>query len=245
MKSSLSALIIAVAIITTAFIFAGAFKNRNRASNTIKVTGLGTKDFVSDLIVWSGNFTRRNSNLKDAYKELDGDRETIKKYLTGKGIPSDNIVFSSVDINKEFETIYDNKLNTRTSRFTGYRLEQKVTIESREVDKVEEISREVSELIHSGVEFYSENPQYYYTKLSELKIEMIAAATKDANDRASRIAENAGSEIGSLKNADMGVFQIVAQNSAEEFSWGGSFNTSSKRKTANITVRLEYILGGN
>ena len=86
----------------------------------------------------------------------------------------------------------------------------------------------------------TQDPQYYYTKLSELKIEMIAQATKDANERAKKIAENAGSTVGSLKNANMGVFQIVAQNSSEDFSWGGSFNTSSKRKTANITVKLEY-----
>jgi hypothetical protein len=115
-----------------------------------------------------------------------------------------------------------------------------VQIESNEVDKVEEISRQVSELINSGIELYSDKPQYYYTKLAELKIQMIAEATKDANNRAARIAENAGSSLGDLKNASMGVFQIVAQNSSEEYSWGGAFNTSSKRKTANITVDLEY-----
>lgn len=108
------------------------------------------------------------------------------------------------------------------------------------MNKVENISREVSELINSGIEFSSDPPQYYYTKLAELKIEMIADATKDAKVRAQRIADNAGSGLGTLKKADLGVFQIVAQNSAEEYAPGGSFNTSSKRKTATITVRLEY-----
>jgi hypothetical protein len=69
---------------------------------------------------------------------------------------------------------------------------------------------------------------------------MIAEATKDASTRAQKIAENAGSEVGKLKTAEMGVFQIVGQNSAEEYSWGGSFNTTSKRKTASITVKLDY-----
>ena len=61
-----------------------------------------------------------------------------------------------------------------------------------------------------------------------------------ASTTVTAMAENAGSSVGRLKNADMGVFQIVAQNSAEEYSWGGSFNTTSKRKTATITVKLEY-----
>jgi hypothetical protein len=40
--------------------------------------------------------------------------------------------------------------------------------------------------------------------------------------------------------ADMGVFQITAENSSEEYEWGGSFNTSSRRKTASVTIRLKY-----
>jgi len=240
MKNNLSSIIIGLSVIITAMVLGNAFQNRNKSANTIAVTGLGTKDFVSDLIVWSGNFSKRNMILKDAYAELDRDRETIRKYLNSKGISDANIVFSAVGINKEFQTIYDTEMNVKEQRFAGYLLDQSVTIESKEVEKIEDISRQVSELINSGVEFYSQDPQYYYTKLSELKIEMIAQATKDANERAKKIAENAGSTVGSLKNANMGVFQIVAQNSSEDFSWGGSFNTSSKRKTANITVKLEY-----
>ncbi len=240
MKAHLNSIIISSAIVLTALTFSIAFKNRNRTSNSISVTGLGSKDFVSDLIVWSGSFIRKSGNLKDAYSELDKDRENIKNYLISKGIKFDNIIFSAVDINKEFEDVYDNSGNKTKSIFSGYRLTQNIQIESKEVDKVEDVSRQVSELINSGIEFYSENPQYYYTKLAELKIEMIAEATKDANTRSEKIAENAGSSVGRLKNADMGVFQIVAQNSAEEYSWGGSFNTTSKRKTATITVKLEY-----
>jgi hypothetical protein len=119
-------------------------------------------------------------------------------------------------------------------------LSQQVQIKSDQVDQVEAVSRQVSELINSGIEFYSQAPEYYYTKLAELKLEMISEATKDANERAVRIAKQAGSAVGKLKSADMGVFQITAQNSSEDYSWGGSFNTSSKDKSASITVKLSY-----
>lgn len=240
MKSYLSSIIVGLSIVLTAYMFTDAFKNRNKTNNVISVTGLGSKDFVSDLIVWSGSFVKRNENLKEAYIALDADRESIKNYLISKGIKGDKIVFSAVDIEKEFDDIYDGQGNKTRSVFLGYRLMQNIQIESSEVDKVEGISRQVSELINSGIEFYSNPPAYYYTKLAALKIEMIAQATTDANVRAKSIAENAGSNIGKLKKADMGVFQIIAQNSSDDYSWGGSFNTSSKRKTANITVKLEY-----
>ena len=240
MKTILNTIIIGLAIVITAFVLSGAYKNRNQKSNTISVTGLGEKDFVSDLIVWSGSFVKKNTDLKSAYSDLNKDQESIKNYLVTNGVNEKNIIFSAVDIDKEFTDNYDNNGRRISSVFTGYRLTQSVQIESNEVDKVEDISRQVTELINSGIEFYSNQPQYYYTKLSKLKIEMIAEATKDANVRAEKIAENAGGELGKLKNANMGVFQIVAQNSSEEYSWGGSFNTSSKRKTATITVKLDY-----
>lgn len=240
MKSSVNSIIIGIAVIITALIFANAFRNRNQAANSISVTGLGKRDFVSDLIVWSGSFSRKNLDLKQAYATLDNDRENIRKYLTTKGVKSESIIFSAVELNKDFDEEYDNNGRRIRSEFTGYRLTQHVQIESSEVDKIEEISRQVTELINSGVEFNSDAPQYYYTKLAELKVEMIAEATKDAHQRAERIAANAGSKVGRLKQADMGVFQIVAQNSSEDYSWGGSFNTASKKKTATITMKLVY-----
>lgn len=240
MKYLANTIVAGLAIIIAAYLFSNAFQNRNRAADTISVTGLGKQDFVSDLIVWSGSFTKKNPVLRDAYAALDQDREVIRKYLTSKGIKEEEIVFSAVSINKEFQYQYDSNGNMRQQTFSGFALTQNVTIESKEVDKVESISREVSQLINSGVEFYSNPPEYYYTKLAELKIKMIAEATKDAHSRAKSIAENAGSSLGDLKKSDMGVFQIIAQNSSEEYSWGGSFNTSAKKKTANITVKLAY-----
>lgn len=239
-KTHLSSLIIAVAVLGSAYLLSNAYANRNKGNDTISVTGLGSKDFTSDLIVWSGSFHKKNLDLKMAYAELGAAREAIQAYLVGKGIPSDKLIFSAIDTEQQFDNRYDDEGNQVSSIFTGYRLQQSVQIESNEVEKVEEISRNVTELINSGIEFYSNNPNYYYTKLAELKIEMIAEATKDAQVRAEKIADNAGGHLGALKKADMGVFQIVGQNSSEDYSWGGSFNTSSKNKTASITVNLEY-----
>lgn len=240
MRSSLNFIIIALAVILSAYLFSHAFQNRNQSNNTISVTGLGQKDFVSDLIVWSGSFSRKNMTLKEAYAALDSDRENIKNYLSGKGITANEIVFSAVNFNKDFAYEYNANGSTKAQIFTGFTLTQTVTIQSKDVNKIEEISRQSSELINSGIEFYSNPPQYYYTKLAELKIQMIAEATKDAKNRAKSIAENAGAGLGHLKKSDMGVFQITGQNSSEDFSYGGSFNTSAKNKTANITVKLVY-----
>lgn len=241
MKNLGAAIAIGLALIITALVLVSGIKQRNDYNDTIVVTGLGKKDFISDLIVWSGSFSRLEMNLKDAYTKLDADREIIRKYFSAKGINEADLVFSAVDINKEYE--YQYLQNGGSNRiFKGYRLTQTVKIESKEVDKVENVSREVTELINQGVEFNSNTPQFYYTGLSDLKLEMISAATEDARQRAERIAENSNAKLGSLKEASMGVFQIIAQNSNEDYSWGGTFNTTAKKKTATITMRLEFAI---
>jgi hypothetical protein len=159
--------------------------------------------------------------------------------LIGKGLTEKEIVFSSVKINTDYEYVY-NKEGGSTSKFKGYTLTQNVSVESKNVDKVETISREVGELIDLGVNYISYSPQYYYTKLAELKIKMLSKATEDARSRAESIATNAKAGLGSLKKANMGIFQITAQNSDEDFTYGGVFNTSSKNKTASVTVRLDF-----
>ena len=71
----------------------------------------------------------------------------------------------------------------------------------------------------------------------------IAEATKDASLRASKIAESANSNLGKLISAQMGVFQIIAKNSTENYTWGGRHNKTSKNKTATVTAKLEYSIG--
>jgi hypothetical protein len=239
MKQHSNTVIACVSLLIISLVLAHAITNRNKTNNAIIVTGLGKEDFASDLIVWSGTFSSRNIDLKTAAAQLNHDRESIRRYLQSKGVIEKQIVFSSAVIEKEFADSRD-KNGTTTQKFTDFHLSQEVQIESPDVDKIDQVSRQITELIDTGIELRSEKPEYYYTKLAELKIKMIASATRDALLRATTIAQNAGCRLGRLRNAGMGVFQITAQNSSEDFSWGGAYNTSSRMKTASITMRMQY-----
>ncbi|MBK1894225.1 SIMPL domain-containing protein [Chryseobacterium paridis] len=237
--------IIAIAIAALGFIIGlgllgSAIKNRNKSENTISVTGLGTKQFTSDLITWSGSFSKNNFDLKLAYDGLLADKKVINDYLISKGIKQNEIIYSSVDIQKQFRNYTDSNGNNVQGEFSGYNLTQTVSIESKEVGKIENLSRNITEIINRGIEFTSSSPSYFYTKLTAVKQEMIATATKDARERAEKIAENSGSSLGNLKKGTMGVIQITAPNSNEDYSYGGAFNTTSKEKVASITIKLEY-----
>jgi len=237
---SITAIIFSVAIVLAAIVLGNAIINRNRAQGTINVTGLGESNFTSDLIVWDGNFSRNSSDIQTAYANLEKDRKAVTEYLESKGIPASQLVFNAVTTNPQYRQNYSDDGRYLGQTFTGYQLNQSLQIESKEVEKVEKISREITELLNQGIAFYSQQPRYYYTELESLKLEMIAKATEDARVRAEKIAENSGSKLDDLISANMGVFQITGQNSGEDYSWGGAFNTSSKNKTASITMKLVF-----
>ncbi|MDR0367506.1 MAG: SIMPL domain-containing protein [Bacteroidales bacterium] len=235
----ISVSIISIAIVVSAMCLGNAYRNRGKATKKIEVTGKAERDFTADLIVWNASFTKQSMDMKDAFKQLKSDESTVKNYLTEKGIKEDEMVFSSVQIEKVYDGFYDEK-GRYNRKFLGYELRQEVSISSKDINRVEKISREVSDLIDAGVVLTSDSPDFFYTKLSDLKLELVEEATADGRIRAEKIAYSAKADIGRLIYANLGIFQITGQHSNENYSWGGAFNTKSKEKTASITVRLNF-----
>lgn len=240
MKNYAKQLILAAAIILSAALLARAYTYKFRAQDTIVVTGLGETDFASDLIVWNGFLTAESHDVATGYAEIEKSKRLVADYIASKGIPADAIVFRFVNVNKEYEPVYNGQGNYTGQRFAGYSMRQQFTVESTDVDAVESVSREISSLIAKGVSIEAWAPEYYYTKLDDVKLDLIERASADARMRAEKIASNAGARIGRVASARMGVFQITGANANEEFSAGGSFNTSSRNKKARITMRIEY-----
>ena len=240
MKQYTSSIIFGIAIVASSIFLGKAYTDRNKVEGEIQVTGLGKADFSSDLIVWEGRFGAQNIDLKQAYLTLEKNKSIINEYLAQNGINTKQLIYSAVKTNQKNKQIYSSGGDYMGEEFVGYELTQPVQIESKEVDKIEKVSREITELLNQGVQFYSESPRYYYTKLADLKIEMISKATQDARIRAEKISEFSGGKLGDLESAKMGIFQITGQNSKDDYSWGGTFNTSSREKTASITMKLVY-----
>lgn len=240
MKKISAYLIFAVAFVIGTLILGNAYKYKFKTTEAISVTGSAEVDFTSNLIVWTGHYARKSMDLKSTYAVLKQDEAWIREYLRSKGIQDSNVVISSVEIVKEFRPRYDGEGRHLGEDFSGYNLNQHVKVESSDIERVERLSREATELIEKGVEFNSSPPQYFYTKLKDLKHDLLAKASEDARLRATAIAKNSGGDLGTLRKATMGVFQIVGRNSNENFSYGGVFNTTDKEKTATITVRAEY-----
>jgi hypothetical protein len=223
------------------YILGNAYKYKYKSVQTISVTGNAKKDFESDIVKWSGSFSRTNFDLKTASEQIKADRDAIEKYLIDQGVQKSEIRFEAVNVYKDFQNSYDEDTRRNYTKFNGYNLSQSVSVESNQLDKIDNVSREISTLISQGIELSSQPANYYYSKLEDLKLELIAQASENARLRAENIAKQANSKIGELVKADLGVFQITGQYDNEDYSYGGAFNTTARKKTANVTIKMNFI----
>ncbi len=237
-----------LSIIISSFILGKSFQNRNKNLDSISVIGLGTKDFVSDEVLWTGSFTVNNFDIKKAYNEIIEDQKIVNNFFINKGFKTNEFTFGAVTFQKRYtERRILNDMQTRYEQvFDGYEAVQTIQFSAKKnpelMKRIEEVYGKTSELINSGVELSSNSIQYTYSGLPGLKQNLIENATKDARERAEKIVNTANGDLGKLKTASMGVFQITGQGSTQEDSYGGINDTYSKSKSARITVRLEYEL---
>ena len=243
-NSPVNALIIGLCIVVSCVSLAiGLAHFRSESSHVITATGSASVDFEADIIIWRGSFSAVAYTSQDAYSKIKQDAELVKNYLTSNGVTDEEIVFNSVDISRTYRDVYDANGNYVGSEPDGYQLTQDVTVSSSNLDNIEKVSRDISSLLDQGVELSSGAPEYYYSDLDALKLDLIDKASINAKDRIDIVAKNSGAKLGKLKNSSLGVFQITAKNSGtSSYSYDGAFDTSSRYKTATITVKLEYDL---
>lgn len=231
-------IILSLGLIIAAFILSGTWRYVSRSNVTITVTGSSQKDIRSDYAIWSGSFSAESRVLSEAYSSIKQQSEKVKSYLIGKGIPVDKIKLSSVRTTTQYVL---NDKGYSTDQVSGYRLYMDVTVESENVDMIDKLSTEASELINQGIDFNSNPPEFLYTKIADLKVEMIGLASEDAKIRAEQIAKSTGNEIGEVRSSRMGVIQINAKNSTDVSDYGIN-DTSSLEKTIRAVVSVSFTI---
>lgn len=231
-------LALAAANVVCAAILAWAWMAIRTEKQTVRVTGSATQRIQSDLIVWKGTLSARAADLPAAYAELKAAADKARAFYAARGIAEAEMPISAVSL----ETHYERDAKGRTTdKISGYTLRQTITVTSRDVLRVEALSRAATELIEQGVLFDSHPAEFFYTRLADLKIEMLARATQDAANRAGQLCTHSGSRLGALHTASMGVMQITAANSTEVSDYGVN-DTSSYEKDVRATVSASFLV---
>jgi hypothetical protein len=243
----------AVANVICVAILAWAYLSVKLEPKTLAVTGSARKAIVSDRVIWTGTVMAKDANLVKAYDTLKSGVDKARAFLLARGIPEGEITLSAITTVRHFhkEVVHANAEDEEngnerkgtvitTDKVDSYTLQQSVSVNSTDMAKVPEAARAVTELIKDGVEIDSGALSYLYTKLSELKINMLADATRDATTRAEQIVNNANGRLGKLVEARMGVMQITPKGVSATSGEGINDTTSYEKEiTAIVAAKFE------
>ena len=200
------------------------------------VKGYALKEVRSDTVVWKGRFNSRDQDLVAAYSKLEKDLKVVLEYLSRRGIPAEETDVSAVSTTIQYRKTsqgYD------TNEIEQYMLEQTVSVRSANVELVSDLSRDSTTLIREGIEFFSYPPEYYYSKIEDMKIQLLGEATQNARLRAEQLAVNSGGRVGALRAAAQGVFQITPLYSTDVDDWG-RYDTTTIEKAVKAVVTIQY-----
>ena len=178
---------------------------------TVTAKGLSEREFDADKVIWPIQFTTTSNELAQLYKSIETSSLKIKGFLEKQGISSSEISLSSPVITDKSAQQYGNA--KAEFRYTAL---QTVTVYSKNINSVRDVMKLLPELGKSGIAFTGSNYQgqtvYIFTRLNEVKPEMIEEATRNAREVAEKFAADSESKLGKIKRASQGQFSISARD---------------------------------
>lgn len=179
---------------------------------TVTAKGLSEKEYPADIVIWPIQFNVASNDLTDLYSSIETNAAVIKEFLINNNVTPDEITFSSPAITDKSAQEYGgvSKAEFRYSAF------QTVTVYSKNVERVRRLMSALSELGKKGIVFtgdkYQTQTEYIFTRLNEVKPEMIEEATRKAREVAEKFAADSDSKLGKIKRASQGQFSITARD---------------------------------
>ncbi len=227
--------VIGLCLIIAAGIGSYTFYFVKTKGDTLAVTGSVKQKVVSDLAKWKGQFSRNipMEDLKSGYTQMKQDESIVIEFFKGYGFTEKDLLISPVYMDSPSQ--YDPNAPKE------YILRQNVEIQSNDVAKITDMTKNSQVLIEKGVIFSTNSLEYYYTKLPELRIALLKDAAGDAKMRADKIAESTGLTVGSIKSANAGIVQVLQVNSNDISDWG-TYDTSTIEKEILVTVTAIFNL---
>lgn len=201
-------LFIFLGLVTLGYLLSNAAIKIKEYERTVTAKGLSEREYEADIVIWPIQFTQASNDLTGLYNAIESNSIEIKKFLEKKGVAPNEISFSSPAITDKSAQQYSNNSQAEY-RYTAV---QTVTVYSKNVTGVRKIKSALSELGKKGIVFtgdsYETKTEYIFTRLNEVKPEMIEEATRKAREVAIKFAADSQSKLGKIKTASQGQFSI-------------------------------------
>ena len=159
-------------------------------------------------MIWPIQFTAAWNDLESLYGSIEQSTVKTQAFLNNNGISREEVTLSVPAITDKSAQQYGNNAKPEF-RYTAF---QTITVYSKNIAAVRSVMGSLSELGKQGIVFtggnYQSATEYIFTRLNEVKPEMIEEATRKAREVAEKFASDSNSALGKIKKASQGQFSI-------------------------------------
>lgn len=229
----LASLLLALGMAASGYFIGQTMYNAKVAINTAEAKGLAERRVEADLAYWRVRYTVTGKTREDIprlYEQSEAAQKKIVELLLENGFDESELEPGVIDyVHQEFRN-EDQKLVEEKHLLIG-----SISVETSKVQLVSEVRSELNQLISQGLDIKNDAPTYHFTKLNEIKPNMLKEATRNARIAANEFAVNAGVEVGGIRSARQGGF--VIRDVGEDYG-----DTKKIKKDVRVVTNITFYL---
>jgi hypothetical protein len=214
----LVAMILAGGLASAGYFASKTLYNAQVAVNTAQAKGLAERKVKADMARWTVGFSASGKSREEIpalYEKAEAQQKQVLDLLKAQGFSADELRAEIID-----HTMREYRDDNQVLVEESHRLAGAITVSTGQVDLVEKARAEVNKLLAQGLDISNGTPEYFFTKLNEIKPAMLKEAAQNARIAATEFATNAGAKVGKIRSASQGGFivQDAGSSSGETYS---------------------------
>jgi hypothetical protein len=230
--------VVALGLAIAGWFIGHGFASGRAADRYVEVKGLAEQEVTADLALWPLRYVSTGDDLAATQAQITRNTRQVFAFLGRNGIDTSSVQLQALEVSDAF-----------ANRFPGerggprYVIQQTVMVRSNKPDVVMAASQRVSELVGAGVvlsssgEYGIGGPTFVFTRLNQLKPSMVKESTANARAAAEQFAADSRSELGSIRQANQGVFVILPRDQAPGVNEG-----AQPQKIVRVVSTVQYFL---
>ncbi len=223
-----SAGLLTIGLIAGGYLLGDGLLRSKMADRSVTVRGLAEREVTADLATWTIAYSAQSTNLAEAQADMDRDTAAIGKFFTELGFETDALKPTGANVNQY-----------SSNGIPRYTIRQRLSLRTDDIEKAQAAVARQFDLVRRGVVLEDgSGMSYTFTKLDEIKPEMVAEATKDARKSAEQFAEDSGTDVGGIKSATQGYFSINSRDG----DGGGYGVTDTPYKKVRVVTTVNFYL---
>lgn len=233
------AAILALGVALGGLFVGSGFARARAADRFVTVKGISEREVRADLAIWPLRLVAADNDLTRTQAQIESSVSKIRTFLASNQIDTTQSELQEFSVTDAAT----NQYGSGERAGSRYVIRQTVVVRSLKPDLVLAASQRVGDLVSAGVvlssggDYGNGGPTFVFTGLNKLKPQMIAEATARARESAEQFAKDSHSDIGGIRRASQGVFEILPRDQAQGIS-----EASQIVKTVRVVSTIDYSL---